>query len=231
MLRAVTTICGPRGDRAAVLSTLFDDIQMVRPGERALIAIDGFDGAGKSWLAAELVGLAVLRGGRPLFSVSIDGFHHPRARRRAAGTGPEGFYRSSYRYDVFHEVVVDRLRAGLPVVPRVWDVVADEPVEAEHVIVPDDGIVIVDGIFLHRPELVDAWDASVWLEVPFSVSVPRGNARFPGTHDPEPDAAENIRYVGGQRLYVAEVDPAGSATWVIDNTDLENPCRVAIELS
>ena len=164
---------------------------MVRPGERALIAIDGFDGAGKSWLAAELVGLAALRGGRPLFSVS-DGFHHPRARRRAAGTGPEGFYRGSYRYDVFHEFVVDPLRAGLPVVPRVWDVVADEPVEPEHVNVPDDGIVIVDGIFLHRPELVDAWDASVWLEVPFSV---------------------------------------GRATWVIDNTDLENPCRVAAELS
>ena len=143
---------------------LFDDIQMVRPGERALIAIDGFDGAGKSCLAAELVGLAALHGGRPLFSVSIDGFHHPRASRRAAGTGPEGFY---------HEFVVDRLRAGLPVVPRVWDVGADEPVEAEHVIVPDDGIVIVDGIFLHRSELVDAWDASVWLEVPFSVSVPR----------------------------------------------------------
>ncbi len=88
-----------------------------------------------------------------------------------------------------------------------------------------DAVLLVDGIFLHRPELADLWDASVWVAVPFEVSVPRGNARF-GAVDAEaadPASAANARYVGGQRLYLGEVDPAARATWVLDNADLAAP--------
>ncbi len=154
--------------------------------------------------------------------MSIDGFHRPRAERRAAGTGAEGFYRGSYRYDAFRASVVEPLRAGRPILPAIWDVDADEPAAAAPVDVPEDGVVVVEGIFLHRPELVGCWDATVWVEAPFAVSVPRGNARFPGL-PPDPDAPENARYVGGQRLYLAEADPSRRATWVFDNADLARP--------
>jgi uridine kinase len=53
--------------------------------------------------------------------------------------------------------------------------------------------------------------------------VPRGNARFGDDHDPDPEAESNRRYVGGQRLYLAECDPRTHATWVVANTDLERP--------
>ena len=86
-------------------------------------------------------------------------------------------------------------------------------------------MLLLDGIFLHRPELADLWDASVWVDVPFEVSVPRGNARFGEltAEQADPASAVNARYVGGQRLYLAEVDPATRATWVLDNTDLGAP--------
>ena len=86
-------------------------------------------------------------------------------------------------------------------------------------------VLLVDGIFLHRPELAGHWDASVWVDVPFAVSVPRGNARF-GEVDAEaadPASGTTGRYVGGQRIYLAEVGPASRATWVLDNTDLTAP--------
>ncbi|GIL35967.1 hypothetical protein [Phycicoccus sp. DTK01] len=83
----------------------------------------------------------------------------------------------------------------------------------------------VDGIFLHRPELAGLWDASLWVEVPFEVSLPRGNARFGPLDDAacDPGSPANTRYVGGQRTYLAEVAPRSRATWVLDNTDLEHP--------
>ncbi len=61
--------------------------------------------------------------------------------------------------------------------------------------------------------------------MPFEVSVPRGNARFGavGTEAADPASEVNARYVGGQGLYLAEVDPAWCATWVVDNTDLDAP--------
>jgi len=53
----------------------------------------------------------------------------------------------------------------------------------------------------------------------------RGNARFGavGEQEADPASAANTRYVGGQRLYLAQVDPAARATWVLDNTDLAAP--------
>lgn len=212
-------------ERAQAVTELLGLLQAVRAGERALLAIDGFDGAGKTHLARELVAAATSGHGptRPVFSVSIDGFHHPKARRVAAGEGAEGFYRGSYRYDVFRRCVVDPVRAGTPVTPSVWDVARDRPIEPDPVTLPHDAIVLVDGIFLQRPELADVWDATIWVDVPFSISVPRGNARFPGPHDADPEAASNQRYVGGQRLYLAEARPRESSTWIFENTDLARP--------
>ena len=75
----------------------------------------------------------------------------------------------------------------------------------------------------------DVWDATVWVDVPFAVSVPRGNARYPGSDD-DPEAAINGRYVEGQRLYLAEAGPRERASWVFDNTDLYRPRVVRAEV-
>lgn len=213
--------------RSEVLNQLLDRLYTVEPTRPALIAIDGFDGAGKTVLAHELVLLnETIRAHRPVISISIDGFHYPRERRHAAGKGPESFYYDSYDYASFHQCVVEPLRKSLPITPAVWDVARDEPVTNDPIDVFPNALVLVDGIFLQRPELRDVWDASVWVDVPFTISVPRGNARFPGTHDSNPDSPANHRYVGGQRLYLAESEPRKFVTWIIDNTDLENPSLV-----
>jgi uridine kinase len=217
-----------RSFRHAVLNDLAERVVALRPGERVAVAVDGFDGAGKTVLAdqlAEVIG--ALDGAPDLLRVSIDGFHRPRAQRIARGRGPETFYEDSYDYDAFRRVVVEPFRRGEPVIPAVNDVDADEPVRPHPVAVRPDTVLLVDGIFLQRPELADVWDAAVWVDVPFTVSVPRGNARFGDGHDPDPEAEPNHRYVGGQRLYLAAADPRSRATWVLDNTDLERPVLVA----
>jgi uridine kinase len=211
-------------ERFAVVRDLAERVVALRPDERVAVAVDGFDGAGKTVLAdqlAEVIG-AVDRA-RDVLRVSIDGFHRPRAQRVARGRGPETFYEDSYDYAAFRRAVIEPFRRGEPVTPAVNDVEADRPVHPEPVAVGRDTVLVVDGIFLQRPELADAWDAVVWVDVPFEVSVPRGNARFGDGHDPDPDAEPNRRYVGGQRLYLAAVDPCARATWVLDNTDLERP--------
>lgn len=209
--------------RSSVLARLLEEIERVRPERRILVALDGFDGAGKTHLSAELAELARTRGVRPVVRVSIDGFHRPKAERVAAGSGPEGFYSGSYRYEAFRSDVVDSLREHGSITPAIWDVARNEPVNAAQIAVPPRGIVLVDGIFLQRPELSDVWDAVVWVHAPFEVSVPRGNARFAGAHDPDPEALSNRRYVGGQRLYLAEARPEEQATWILDNTLLAQP--------
>lgn len=209
--------------RRGVVSRLLHKLRAVRPEGRALIALDGVDGVGKTHLARELVELAHAQEGRPLVRVSIDGFHRPKVERLRAGPGPEGFYGGSYRYETFRGCVVEPLRNGEPITPAVWDVARDEPVPPSPVSVPPMGVVIVDGIFLQRRELADAWDAVVWVDAPFEVTVLRGNARFPGRGDRDTTSPANRRYVEGQRIYASEVAPRERATWIVDNTDLGRP--------
>ena len=47
--------------------------------------------------------------------------------------------------------MVEPLRRGTPITPAIWDVARDKPLVADPVPVPPCGIVLVDGIFLHRP--------------------------------------------------------------------------------
>lgn len=215
----------PSTPRFAVLRDLGDRIVALRPGERVAVAVDGVDGAGKTVLADQLSD--IVGSTRDVLRVSIDGFHRPRAQRIARGRGPETFYEDSYDYDAFRQAVIKPFRRGEPVTPAVNDVVADRPVHPEPVEVGADTVLLLDGIFLQRPELVGVWDATIWVDVPFEVSVPRGNARFGDAHDPDPDAESNHRYVAGQRLYLAQADPRGRATWVLDNTDLDAPVLYA----
>ena len=80
--------------RDQVIRQLLHELEGVRPDTRALVAIDGFDGAGKSHLAAELVTASTLCH-RPILSVTIDRFHHTEAHRVAAGRDAKGFHRAS----------------------------------------------------------------------------------------------------------------------------------------
>jgi len=86
-------------------------------------------------------------------------------------------------------------------------------------------VLLIDGLFLHRDELRDYWDLSIWLEVPFTVTAAR-MARRDGT-SPDPDDPSMARYVGGQRLYLAECTPAHRANVVLDNTDPDLPTVLA----
>lgn len=130
--------------------------------------------------------------------IRVDDFlNPPDIRYRLGRDSPEGFFLDSFDYDAFERAIAG---ASAPVV-------------------------IADGIFLHRDELVGLWDFSIWLEVPFSISIPRGAARGYGFGSPDPEALSNRRYVDGQRLYIARCDPQSRATVVIDNSDLADPRR------
>lgn len=208
---------------AAVAAAVPDPVTLGRP---VRVAVDGVDGAGKTWFCDELA--VVLRAaGADVVRVSVDGFHRPRAERYARGaSSPEGFYLDSYDYARFRTDVLDPFAPQAPAGGRAYreaahDVTTDAPLDPPARPVGEHAVLLVDGIFLHRDELVEAWDLSVYLHVPPHVSVPRIAQR--DAAPPDPDDPRNARYVGGQRLYHARCDPQARATLVVDNSDLAAP--------
>jgi uridine kinase len=187
------------------------------------VAIDGVDGAGKTHFADELAEV-LGASGRSVIRASVDGFHNPRSiRYRLGRDSPEGFFEDSYDYAQLKAALLDPLSPGGHGHYRaaVFDHRSDSPVSAPSRMASPGDILVLDGIFLHRPELRAYWDYSIFLEVAFAVSIPRGAQRGEGS--PDPEAASNQRYVRGQRLYLRSCEPARFATVTINNDDLLAP--------
>ena len=90
----------------------------------------------------------------------------------------------------------------------------------------EDAILLFDGVFLHRPELLSYWDLSLFLDAPFEVTIPRAAVRDGSS--PDVHAPENRRYVEGQKLYLQTCEPRRSAAVVINNANLPSPEIVAV---
>ncbi len=187
------------------------------------VGVDGVDGAGKTWFADALADALRARD-EPVVRVSVDDFHRPsRERYRRGRQSPEGFFLDSYDYAALHREVLAPLGPGGDRRYRaaVFDHRSDEPVDAEQQTAPRGVILVVDGIFLHRDELAQHWDVSVFLDVPFDETF-RRMAQRDGC-PPDPADPANRRYVEGQRLYLGASRPAARATFVIDNSDPTAP--------
>jgi uridine kinase len=209
----------------ALLARLANAIATLHPDRRIRVAIDGVDGAGKTVLADALA-LLVIAKGRQVIRASVDDFHHPRAVRYARGRySPDGFFLDSYDYPAFRRLLLDPLGpAGSGnYIAKHFDHRTDQPVARRTQQSPPAAALIVDGIFLHRPELRAYWDLSIFLQIDFAVSRERNAAREGTSEALDPDTPANRRYGAGQQRYLSECAPAQNADIVIDYNDLGAP--------
>lgn len=186
------------------------------------VAIDGVDGAGKTTFADSLAPI-VEKLGRKVIRASVDGFHNPKDVRYKNGKGAESFFKDSYNYVKLREALLNPLSPNgtLRYVNAVFDVDKNEPIEINTKTAEGTEILIFDGIFLHRPELKNYWDCSIFLDVSFERSIPRGAQR--GSGSPDVHAPSNERYIGGQKIYLSTCQPQKLASIHVDYNDLELP--------
>ena len=115
-----------------------------------------------------------------------------------------------------------RLNGATGFVLAGFDLERDRPLESRWTTGPADAILIVDGVFLQRPELRGMWNAVVYVDV----SAAERDRRYLERDGIEPTSELAARYNGAQKLYLKEAKPRESATIVIDNSDPESPHRV-----
>ncbi|GAB3600808.1 hypothetical protein GCM10027446_34400 [Angustibacter peucedani] len=209
--------------RRRVLDQLLDVVLDRAPAGRARVAVDGVDGSGKTVLADELADLLGARG-RAVVRASEDDFHRTRVERYRLGrTSAEGFYRDSYDLPVLRRDLLEPWAPGGSgrYRRRAHDLVTDERLEPRWEQAPDDALLLVDGLFLQRPELAGTFEVTVFVDVPFEVTFARMAER--DGCDPDPEHPANARYVGAQRHYLAAHDPRGRADVLLDNADAQRP--------
>lgn len=211
-------------DRSTLITEVANKIPDANGNDCTLVAVDGRDASGKTMFADELASACRQMSSRSVIRISIDDFHNTRALRYRLGKqSPQGFWLDSYDYDRFRKFVLEPLSAGgsRRYKRRCHDLETDEVFddEAFEEVAPPSSIVIVDGLFLHRPGLVGVWHMSVYLHAEAEVCAERMRVRDGFA----PRLVPEDRYFGGVMLYLEACDPRAKATVVIDNSCIEKP--------
>lgn len=213
--------------RKKIIRQICDIIQNKALPHPTRVGIDGPSAAGKTVLADEIA--AILReNGHHVIRATIDGFHHPRAiRTRRGDYCPHGYYQDSFDFDAVRQWLLKPLgMAGdLNYRTAVFDFRNENDVESETLSAPPDAILIFDGVFLHRPEIADCWDVSVYIDCGFDEVLKRALKRDAARlgSSAQVEKKYNRRYIPGQRFYLESIRPQRQADIVIDNRDFERP--------
>ena len=203
-----------------LLRSLRDEARQHYRVGRVVLAVDGVDGAGQAEFADGLAE-AFAEDGAAVYRASMDAFQRPRAERNAHGGSPaEG--PSSHIYDdaTLRRVLIDPFRTGGSTGFQLtaFDVARDTPVEPQWVTAPRDAVLIVDGMFLHRPEVKGLWNWSVWLEVAPSAAAARIADR---------DGTDGVgRAEAAEKRYLREARPRVAAAAIVENSDPAHPVQI-----
>jgi uridine kinase len=213
--------------RDPVVRPIADFIRRRKSSRPLSVGVDGIDAAGKTTLADSLRD-ELERCGSRVIRASLDGFHNPAEVRHARGNlSPEGYFYDSFDYGALKDSLLLPLgkSGGGAYRLRTFDFATDAPVESEILRAPKDFILLFDGVFLFRPELLDFWDVKIFLDISFGESLRRALRRdrnlFQGSQEIEERYTR--RYLPGQKLYWELCHPKALADLVVHNEDFSHP--------
>lgn len=216
--------------RRAAISLLADRVELLRLPHPTRVAVDGRTASGKTTLADEVA--AELRDrGRTVIRASVDGFHRARADRYRRGRlSAEGYLDDARDWNAFRDELLCPLgpEGSLEYRTATVDLERDRPMDRWTTTADAEAILIVDGSFLQRNELVAEWDLVIFIDLSSAVATSRGVARDATDLGGERRAREahEKRHQAAFALYEARNSPRSGAHVVVGNDDWQQPCII-----
>ncbi|MCL4880084.1 MAG: uridine kinase [Anaerolineae bacterium] len=189
------------------------------------VAIDGIDAAGKTTLADRLAARLRERG-RSVIRASVDSFHNPPDIRHQRGKlSPEGYFYDSFDYEALKSQLLIPLKENRPFQTALFDYRMEDRSASPLQTAAPNAILLFDGVFLLRPELIDHWDMKIFVEISFETSLKRARERDQVLFGSVEEVTKHyeLRYLPGQKIYLETCQPREKANLVLDNNDLMNP--------
>lgn len=189
-----------------------------------VIGINGVSAAGKTTFTAELAN-RFSAAGHAVQTIAVDDFHHPKSYRYATGNNGRAFYERYINFECLVRDLLQPIKATnrlhttltlLDLATDVYDAVRTFDVEPA-------SVVLVEGIFLFRSDLLPFLDLTIYLDIPLSLSVARGTQRWSHLAPEDVERRFRQKYLPGHELYVARHDPRDKADIVIDNASPASP--------
>ena len=207
-----------RADRNTLVATILS-ARHATPARRAtLVALTGIDGAGKGYIARQLVHELRSRGMK-VADITSDGWLNLPHVRFDDQNPAEHFYLHALRFEEMFERLLLPLRERRSV--RLDADYAEETATTyrPHVYAYDDiDVIVLEGIYLLKRGLRMHYDTSVWIDCTFETALERAIARAQeGLPRDETVAAYQRIYFPAQRLHFERDAPQTAATATITN--------------
>lgn len=181
-----------------------------------IVGIDGLGGAGKSTISAAVAN-NLQADGLPILLLHIDDFIHPRAvRYNEKYPEWECYYYLQWKYEELQKLLADLRQEGAAAEEvLLYDKERDCYI-SQQLSVPKGTIIIVEGVFLQRPELAGWFDYMVYVDVPEEIRLQRVLLRdsYIGYTSQIAEKYQR-RYFPAERFYVNACQPAQRADYVL----------------
>jgi uridine kinase len=191
-----------------------------------LVGISGIDGSGKGYFAAQLEAHLALHGIAPAI-VNVDGWLNLPKKRFDPRAPAENFYQNAIRFDDFFARLVLPLRDQ-----RSIHVVADYVAETasryrKHSYdFKDVSVVLVEGIFLFKPQYRKHFDLTIWIDCSFPTALARAIDRAQeGLSPANTIAAYETIYFPAQRIHLAQDKPRENTDLIFENDTYPRAAR------
>jgi uridine kinase len=183
-----------------------------------LVGVSGIDGCGKGYLAAQLQAHLALHGVIPAI-LNVDGWLNLPQKRFDRNAPATNFYENAIRFDQFFSQLVLPLR-DLRSIHLVADFVEETASDyCRHIYdYRDVSVVLVEGIFLFKPQYRKYFDLAIWIECSFPTALARALDRAQeGLSPANTIAAYDTIYFPAQKIHLAQDKPRENADLIFEN--------------
>ena len=213
----------PTNQQIALFLALYELLAKKRR-QPAIIGINGVDCSGKSVFAANFHDW-LNRHGEHAVLVHLDDFHNPCAIRHQGDNPVEAYYHHAFDLERLTRLVLEPLRRDgqLTVELDVLNLDTDCYDIHRYYEIRHESVVLLEGVLLFRPPLLDFFDIRVFLHIGFEEVLKRAELRDGPRFGSGILTQYREKYIPVQQRYIHEYAPANLADLLIDNTDVARP--------
>lgn len=183
-----------------------------------LVGVSGIDGSGKGYLAKQLEARLALHAVTSAI-LNVDGWLNLPETRFDQNAPAENFYKNAIRFDEFFTKLVTPLRDRRSIHLEADFVEETGSRYRKHTYdFKDVSVVLVEGIFLFKPQYRKYFDLAVWIDCSFATALARAIGRAQeGLSAANTIAAYETIYFPAQRIHLAQDKPRENADLIFEN--------------
>ncbi len=195
-----------------------------------IIGITGIDTSGKTKFAKEL-NLFLQENKLKTQLIKLDDFHNPKSIRYDGQNEADNYFNKSFNLENLISELLNPIKQAGQVQKSIKHLNLDtDKYDLEKTYNIDcDTIVILEGVFLFRKELLPFLDCKIFLHISFETARKRAKFRDIPIQGEEVMKKYETKYLPAQEKYLSEINPEKIADLTINNTDWENPKIISIK--